>query len=179
MLELPRGLSPAELAGGFGLPTTVSVSGKIEEAFVRRLHDMPEETKRLLLVAAAEPVGDPELLWAAAEQLGISSEAAAPAHAGGLLDVGAARVRFRHPLVRTAIYRAARQGERQEVHRALAEVTDPDVDRDRRAWHRARAAAGPDEEIAAELERSADQAKSRGGLAAAAALAGSRLLRSS
>ena len=169
LLELPRGLSPAELAGGFGLPTTVSVSGKIEEAFVRRLHDMPEETKRLLLVAAAEPVGDPELLWAAAEQLGISSEAAAPAHAGGLLDVGAARVRFRHPLVRTAIYRAARQGERQEVHRALAEVTDPDVDRDRRAWHRARAAAGPDEEIAAELERSADQAKSRGGLAAAAA----------
>jgi DNA-binding CsgD family transcriptional regulator len=172
LLELPRGLSPAELAGGFGLPAVSSdarsLSGRIEESFLRRLETLPTDTQLLLLVAAAEPVGDPALLWRAVERLGIRYKALAPAAAAGLLEVGG-RVRFRHPLVRSAVYRTAPPADRQKVHRALADVTEPDVDPDRRAWHRAEAAAGLDEEIAAELERSAGRAQARAGLAAAAA----------
>ena len=118
------------------------MSGRIEESFLRRLEDLPEETRLLLLVAAAEPIGDPALLWRAAERLGDHGEAVEPAERAGLLEIGA-RVRFRHPLVRSAVYRAASPGDRQRVHRALAEVTDPDLDPDRRAWHRAEAARGP------------------------------------
>ena len=135
---------------------------------MRRLEPLPADTRRLLLVAAAEPVGDAALLWRAAGLLGIGARAAAPAEAAGLVEIGA-RVRFRHPLVRSAVYRAASPAERREVHQALAEATDPSVDPDRRAWHRARAAAGPDEDVADELERSAGRAQARGGLAAAAA----------
>jgi hypothetical protein len=154
LLELPRGLSPEQLAGGFGLPNAVPLSSRIEERFLRRLEDLAEETRLLLLVAAAEPIGDPALLWRAAERLAITGEAVDPAERAGLLEL-APRVRFRHPLVRSAVYRAASSGARQKVHRALAEVTDPELDPDRRAWHRAHAALGPDEEVAAELERSA------------------------
>ena len=168
LLELPRGLTPAELAGGFGLPGAVPLSGRIEESFRRRLDALPAETRRLLQLAAADPVGDPLLVWRAAERLGIGTEAATPAAEAGLLEFGA-RVRFRHPLVRSAAYRSASLQERQDVHRALAEVTDPEVDPDRRAWHRAQAAPGPDEDVAEELERSAGRAQARGGLAAAAA----------
>ena len=168
LLELPRGVTPAELAGGFGLPDALPLSGRIEESFRRRLEALPADTRRLLLVAAAEPVGEPVLVWRAAERLGIGAEAAAPAATAGLLEFGA-RVRFRHPLVRSAVYRAASLEDRQGVHRALAEATDPEVDPDRRAWHRAQATPGPDEEVAAELERSAGRAQARGGLAAAAA----------
>ena len=168
LLELPRGLTPAELAGGFGLPGAVPLSGSIEESFRRRLDALPAETRRLLLLAAADPVGEPLLVWRAAERLGIGPEAATPAAEAGLLEFGA-RVRFRHPLVRSAAYRSASLQERQDVHRALAEVTDPEIDPDRRAWHRAQAAPGPDEEVAEELERSAGRAQARGGLAAAAA----------
>ena len=124
--------------------------------------------QRLLLVAAAEPAGDPLLVWRAAGRLGIGAEAAAPAVEAGLIEFGA-QVRFRHPLVRSAAYRSAPVPDRQEVHGALAEVTDPQLDPDRRAWHRAQAAPGPDEDVAAELERSAGRAQARGGLAAAAA----------
>jgi DNA-binding CsgD family transcriptional regulator len=168
LLELPRGLSPAELAGGFGLPAAVSLSGRIEESFRRQLEALPAEAGRLLLVAAAEPYGDLPLVWRAAERLGIPVQAAAPAVDAGLVEFGA-RVRFRHPLLRSASYRAASVADRQAVHRALAEATDAEAAPERRAWHRAKAAAGPDEEVAVELERSAGRAQARGGLAAAAA----------
>jgi DNA-binding CsgD family transcriptional regulator/tetratricopeptide (TPR) repeat protein len=168
LLELSRGLSPEQLAGGLGLPNAVPFSSRIEESFLRRLEDLGEETRLLLLVAAAEPIGDPALLWRAAERLAITAEAVEPAARAGLLEL-TPRVRFRHPLVRSTVYRAASSGARQQVHRALAEVTDAELDPDRRAWHRAQAALGPDEEVAAELECSAGRARLRGGLAAAAA----------
>ncbi|WP_433273946.1 ATP-binding protein [Pseudonocardia xinjiangensis] len=166
--ELPRGWTPAELAGGFGLPDALPLPGRIEESFRRRLALLPAGTQRLLLVAAVEPLGDPVLLWRAAERLGIGVEAAAPAAAAGLLKIGA-RVRFRHPLACSAVYRAASPEERRSAHRALAEATDPEADADRRAWHNAQAAPGPDEDVAGELERSAGRAQARGGLAAACA----------
>jgi DNA-binding CsgD family transcriptional regulator len=169
LLELPRGLTAAELAFGFGTPDAMPLASRIEEGFLRRLEPLPVQTRRLLLAAAVEPIGDATLLWRAAEHLGIDGDAAAPAGESGLLEIGA-QVRFRHPLVRSAAYRAASPTDRQEVHRALAEVTDPDLDPDRRAWHRAHAATGPDETVADELEHSAGRAQERGGLAAAAAL---------
>jgi DNA-binding CsgD family transcriptional regulator len=168
LLELPRELTPAELAGGFALPDALPLSGRIEESFRRRLEILPEETRSLLLVAAAEPVGDPMLMWRAAERLGIGTQAATPAAEAGLLEVGV-RVRFRHPLVRSVAYQSASLPQRQAVHRALAQATDPALDPDRRAWHQAHATPGPDEDVAAELERSASRAQARGGLAAAAA----------
>jgi DNA-binding CsgD family transcriptional regulator len=168
LLELPRGLTPQELAGGFGLPDAPALAGRIEDSFQRRLEPLPPATRLLLVVAAAEPVGDPVLVWRAADQLGVDAAAARPAVAAGLVEF-ARQVRFRHPLVRSAVYRAASADERRNVHRALAEATDPDVDPDRRAWHRAHATSGPDEEVADELERSAARAQTRGGLAAAAA----------
>jgi DNA-binding CsgD family transcriptional regulator len=168
LLELPRGLTPQQLAGGFGLPTAARLSGGIEENFRRRIDVLPDETRRLLLIAAAEPLGDPALVWGAAARLGIGAEATAPATEAGLVEFGM-RVRFRHPLVRSAVYGSASPQERQEVHAALAEVTDAEQDPDRHAWHRAQAAAGPDEAVAAKLERSAGRAQARGGIAAAAA----------
>jgi DNA-binding CsgD family transcriptional regulator len=168
LVELPRGLTPAELAGGFALPDAMPLSGRIEASFRRRLEALPADTRELVQLAAAEPVGDPVLVWRAAERLGIRAEAATPAAEAGLLEVGA-RVRFRHPLVRSAAYRSASLQQRQDIHRALAQVTDPKLDPDRRAWHRAQAAPGPDEDVAAELECSAGRAQARGGLAAAAA----------
>jgi DNA-binding CsgD family transcriptional regulator len=169
LLELPRGLTSAELAGGFGVPQVVMpLTNRIEQSFLRQLESVPGETRRLLLAAAAEPVGDVTLLWRAAGRLGLGIDAAAPAQAAGLIELGA-RVRFRHPLLRSTIYRAATVSDRQEIHRALAEATDPDTDPDRRAWHRAQAASGADEAVADELERSADRAQARGGAAAAAA----------
>jgi DNA-binding CsgD family transcriptional regulator len=166
LLELPRGLSTTELAGGFGMPGADGLRGRIEESYVRRLETLPADARLLLLVAAAEPVGDPLLLQRGSERLGI--EPAAIDATEGLLDRGE-RVAFRHPLVRSAVYRSAGAGERRAVHLALAEVTDRDVDPDRRAWHLAAASAGPDEDVARELEQSADRAQGRGGLAAAAA----------
>ncbi|WP_433298116.1 AAA family ATPase [Pseudonocardia sp. CA-142604] len=168
LLELPRGLTPAELAGGVVVSGTGTLAGQIEENYRRRLAALPAETQRLALVAAAEPLGDPVLLWRAATHLGIGAESAAPAAWAGLLEIGP-RVRFRHPLVRSAIYRAASPEERRIAHRALADVTDPEADFDRRAWHAAQATAGPDEKVAADLEHSAGRAQARGGLAAAAA----------
>ena len=168
VLELPRGLSPTQLAGGFNLPATVPLSAGIEEGYTRRLARLPQDARRLLLVAAADPVGDPALVWRAAERLGITESAAHTVESEDLLALSP-RVVFRHPLVRSAVYGAAGLNERRDVHRALAEATDPEVDPDRRAWHRAQAAATPDEDVAAELEQSAARAQARGGFAAAAA----------
>src|SRR4051812_7289096 len=168
LLELPRGLTATQLAGGFGLLGAQALSGRIEESFVRRLEPLADDVRRLLLVAAAEPVGDPLLLWGAAERLGIGPEAAGAAEAAGVLAIGE-RGMFRHPLVRSAVYRAAVVEDRRAVHLALAETTDRETGPDRRAWHLAGATAGPDEQVAVELERSAGRAHARGGLAAAAA----------
>ena len=168
LLELPRGLTPAQLAGGFALPDAQPLADRIEQSFLRRVQSLPPDSQRLLLTAAAEPVGDVTLLWRAAGRLGVGPDVVAPAEAAGLIEFGG-RVRFRHPLVRSAIYRAAAPYDRREVHSALAEATDPDIDPDRRAWHRAHSAAGLDEVVAGELERSADRAQRRGGVAAMAA----------
>ena len=167
LLELPRGLTARQLAGGFGLVEAQGLAGRIEESFVRRVETLSDDARRLLLVAAAEPVGDPLLLLAASERLGIAVSAV-DAETDGLLALGE-RVTFRHPLVRSAVYRTATKEQRREVHLALAEATDGSVDPDRRAWHLATAAAGPSEPVAAALEQSASRAQARGGLAAAAA----------
>jgi DNA-binding CsgD family transcriptional regulator len=168
LLDLPRTMSAAQLGGGFEPLSSADLPRHLEEHYLRQVGELPEATQRLLLLAAAEPIGDATLVWRAAYGLGIEGSSLAPAEDAQLVEVGT-RVRFRHPLVRSAVYRAASVSERRAVHRALAEVTDPDADPDRRAWHRAHAAVGVDEEVAAELERSADRAHARGGPAAAAA----------
>ncbi|HEY4461294.1 MAG TPA: AAA family ATPase, partial [Streptosporangiaceae bacterium] len=171
LLELPRGVTAAELADGFSVPGvagTPGVAGRVEGSFRRRLEGLPETTQRLMLVAAAEPAGEPALVWGAAERLGIGPVALGPAADAGLLAIGE-RVTFRHPLVRSAAYRAASPADRRAAHAALAGATDPHADPDRRAWHRAQATLGPDEDVASELERSAGRAQARGGLAAAGA----------
>src|SRR6266699_2032919 len=168
LLELTRGLTPAQLSGGFGLSSAVPLDGRIEESFGRQLETLPAQTRRLVQLAAADQSGDPVLVWRAAGRLAIGAGAAGPAAEAGLAEFGA-RVRVRHPLVRSAAYRSASVQARQALHGALAAVTDPAADPDQRAWHRAQAAPGPDEEVAAELERSAGRAQRRGGLAAAAA----------
>jgi DNA-binding CsgD family transcriptional regulator len=168
LLELPRGLTQAEAAAGFGVPVAPGLPGRLEDGFRQRFRELPQTTRQLLVVAAAEPTGDPVLVWRAAGLLEIGMDAAAPAEASGLLAIGE-RVTFRHPLVRSAAYRAASPEDRRAAHQALAGATDPQADPDRRAWHRAQAAAGPDEDIASELEHSANRAQARGGFAAAAA----------
>jgi DNA-binding CsgD family transcriptional regulator len=168
LLELPRGLSAAALAGGFGLPDDGSTPARIEASFQRRVQLLPATTQRLLLVAAADPTGEPALLVGAAAQLGIPTDELAPAEADGLLQIGL-QVAFRHPLLRSALYRSAASDERRAAHQALAAATDPEFDPDRRAWHRAHAIAEPDEDVALELEQSAERARARGGFAAAAA----------
>jgi DNA-binding CsgD family transcriptional regulator len=167
LLEVPRGLTSAQLAGGFGFPAATPLSASIEQGYARQLATLPDDARRLLLVAAADPVGDPALVWRAAERLGIPEAAAQMVEAEDWLALSP-RVVFRHPLVRSAVYGAAGLKEQREVHQALAAATDPEVDPDRRAWHRARAASAPDEEVAGELERSAARAQARGGFAAAA-----------
>jgi len=168
LVELPRGLTPSQLAGGFGVTAAAPMHAGIEESFQRRVAALPRDARRLVLIAASEPTGDTPLVWRAADRLGIPESAALAAESDGLITFRP-RVAFRHPLVRSAVYRAASAVERTEVHQALAEATDPETDPDRRAWHRAQAAVMPDEDVAAELERSAARAQARGGFAAAAA----------
>jgi DNA-binding NarL/FixJ family response regulator len=168
LLELPSGLSSAQLASGFGPHRSEIVPASVEDSYARSFRALPPAVRRLLVLAAAEPIGDPVLLWRAATTLGIDVAVARPAQASGLVQFGT-RIQFHHPLVRSAVYRSASADDLREAHAALAAVTDPAVDPDRRAWHRSQAVSGPDEEVAAELERSAGRAQARGGLAAAAA----------
>jgi DNA-binding CsgD family transcriptional regulator len=168
LLELPGGMTAAELAGGFELPAARELPAHIEDHYLRRIGELPEATQRLMLLAAAEPLGDAAFVLRAGRRLGIAPDALAPAEAADLLEIGTS-IRFHHPLVRSAVYRAAPLGSRRRVHEALAELSDPESDADRRVWHRALAADGPDEDIAAELERSAGRAQARGGAAATAA----------
>jgi DNA-binding CsgD family transcriptional regulator len=167
LLDLPRSMEATDLAGGFGLLSGTDIPRRLEEHYLQLASEMPETAQRLLLLAAAEPLGDATLVWRAARTLGIDRSSIAPAEDAQLVEIGA-RVRFRHPLVRSAVYGAAALSERRAAHGALAEAIDPDVDPDRRAWHRAHAAEGVDEDVAAELERSAGRAQARGGAAAAA-----------
>jgi DNA-binding CsgD family transcriptional regulator len=168
LLELSHGLAAAELESAFAHRDSRGLWVRLEESFQRRVEDLSPDARMLLLIAAAEPAGDPVLLWRAADLLGLPREAAGPLEECGLLQVGA-KVEFRHPLVRSAVYRLAALSARRSVHGALAEVTDPELDPDRRAWHLAFATSGPDEQVAVELERSADRAQARGGYAAEAA----------
>ncbi|ADJ45293.1 LuxR family transcriptional regulator fused with ATPase domain [Amycolatopsis mediterranei S699] len=169
LVELPRFWTTAEQSDGLRRPDGDTLAGRLERCFLQQLAPLPAGTRKLLLAAAAEPLGDATLLWRAAGELGLGADPAAAAEATGLIEFGP-RIRFRHPLVRSAVYRSAAAGDRREVHRVLAEVTDARVDPDRRAWHRAQATVAPDEDVAAELERSAGRAQARGGLVAAAAL---------
>jgi DNA-binding CsgD family transcriptional regulator len=168
LLALPRGVPGAQLAGGFGMLAGHDLAGPVEESLERKLQDLSDGPRSLLLLAAAEPLGDPLLLWDAAERLGLEPAAAYGAEAQDLLAVGE-QVTFRDPVARSAVYRSAGPADRRAVHRALAEATDRQTDPDRRAWHLAQAAAGPDEHVALELERSAGRAELHGGLGAAAA----------
>jgi DNA-binding CsgD family transcriptional regulator len=169
LVELPRFWTAAEQADGLRRPDGDGLAGRLERCFLQQLAPLPADTRKLLLVAAAEPLGDATLLWRAAGELGLGADPAAAAEATGLIEFGP-RIRFRHPLVRSAVYRSAAGPDRREAHRVLAEVTDAVLDPDRRAWHRAQATVAPDEDVAAELERSAGRAQARGGLVAAAAL---------
>ncbi|HEX6021777.1 MAG TPA: AAA family ATPase, partial [Solirubrobacter sp.] len=166
--ELPRALSAAEIAGGFPLTSSVPLESRIEQSLIAQLEPLPEATRRLLLLAAADPTGDPGLLWRASAALGLGTENLDIAERADALVVGT-RVGFRHPLVRSAVYRSASPEDRRRVHAALAEATSVERDPDRRAWHRASATLRPDEDVAADLERSAVRARTRGGAAAAAA----------
>ncbi|MFF5083538.1 AAA family ATPase [Actinoplanes sp. NPDC000266] len=178
--ELPRGHTPADLAFGFGAHVGEgayagegahaggSVADRVEAGFRRRIGELPEKTRQLLVTAAVEPIGDIGLLWRALDRLGLGPEHAEPAEAGQLIELGT-RVRFPHPLIRSAAWRSGSVADLRAAHAALAAVTDPGAEPDRRAWHRAHAAAGPDEEIATELEKSAGRALGRGGWSAAAA----------
>jgi DNA-binding CsgD family transcriptional regulator len=167
LLELPKGMTRAELAGGFGVPTATTVPGHIEERYRQRIAALPESTRRLILLAAADPTGDATLLWRAAQTLNVGFEAAAAAAGAQLLEVGS-RVHFRHPLVRSAAYTAASPADRRASHLALAQATNHEIDPDRRAWHLALAAVGHDDDMATELERMASRAQARAGLPAAA-----------
>ncbi|WP_394618083.1 AAA family ATPase [Lentzea sp. JNUCC 0626] len=165
LLELPRAWTTAELADGFDAG---GLTSRIEAGFARQIDELPTDTRLLMLTAAAEPLGDATLLWQAAGLLGLGADPAAAALNTGLVEFGA-RVRFRHPLVRSAVYRSASVADRLNVHNALADVTDESIDPDRRAWHRAQGTAAPDEQVAASLANTAGRAQARGGLLAAAA----------
>jgi DNA-binding CsgD family transcriptional regulator len=168
LLELPRGLTATQMAGGFGLLAAGFGPGRIEQSFLNRIVELPARSRLLMLVAAADPIGDPDLVRGAAARIGVPLTAAVLDDTDGLLTVGE-RVAFRHPLVRSAVYRAAEPATRRAAHLALAELIDRQAAPDHRAWHLAAAATGPDEAVAAELERSAGRAQAGGGVAAAAA----------
>ena len=168
LLELRTALAPAQLAGGYGLAAAKPLATRIEQSFSSRLRELPPQTRMLLLLAAAEPTGEPAWLWAAAAKLRLGVDASVPAERSGLVTVDAG-VHFRHPLVRSAVYRDALPSERRQAHAALADVVSGSGSDEHGAWHRAHAASAPDEAVAAELVQSAERARSRGGATASAA----------
>ena len=145
--SFPKGLSPAQLAGGFGLPVSVTLADQIEESYRRRLARLPADSRRLLLVVAADPTGNAELIWRAADELGIAEEAAEAIERTDSSSFGE-RVVFHHPLVRSAVYNTASPQDRREAHRALGRATDRNSDPDRRAWHLAQATIRPNGGVA-------------------------------
>lgn len=173
LVELHRGSTALEFGGGAepsgrtGVAGRNGVAARIEEAFRRRVERMPADTRRILLLSALEPVGDPTRVLGAAAALGLDASAFAPAVEDDLVEVGA-KVRFRHPLVRSAVVAVEAPADRRAAHLALADATDAELEPDRRAWHLAEGSLGLDEELAAELVRSSVRAKLRGGLVAAA-----------
>ena len=172
LLELASGMTEAELAGGFAGPRQASPPGHLQDRlhdhYLRRVRVLPEPAQQLMLLAAADPTGDATLLWRAAQTLGLGPDAAAAADAEQLLNIGS-QVRFRHPLVRSAAYAAGSPEDRRAAHLTLAAATDARADPERRVWHLAAAATGPDEDVAAALEQAAAKIKARAGLAASAA----------
>ena len=166
LLELARELTAAQLSGSSPLPDALPLSARLEETLLRGVRALPSETQSLLLLVAAERSGEPDLLWRAADQLGISQSALGPAES--VLRTGT-QIAFRHGLVRAAVYASATEGLRRDAHLALAGAMDPVLDRHRAAWHSARASVGADESIAAELQASAETAMDRGGYPAAGA----------
>jgi DNA-binding CsgD family transcriptional regulator len=168
LLELVRGMTEAELGGGFARPAAALSSGLLADRYLARVRALPAPTQRLLTIAASDATGDPTLLWRAAQTVGLSHDTAEPARVEQLLEIGSG-VRFRHPLMRAAAYAAGSAEDRRAAHQALADATDPEADPDRRVWHLAAAAPGPDESVAAELERAAERAQARAGVAGAAA----------
>jgi AAA ATPase domain len=168
LLELARGMADAELAGGFAGPRQASLPGQLQDHYLHRVRVLPEPAQQLMLLAAADPTGDATLLWRAAQTLGLGSDAVAEAKAKRLLSIGS-HVRFRHPLVRSAAYAAGSPEDRRAVHLALAAATDAQADPERRVWHLAAAATGPDEDVATALEQAAAMIQARAGLAASAA----------
>jgi DNA-binding CsgD family transcriptional regulator len=168
LVELSNELSAAHLVGSAPLPDPLPITRQLEERFGRRVVSLPPDTQQLLLLAAADPTGDPRLLWQAANELGIGTDAAAAAESEGLILLEPT-VAFRHPLIRSAVYAGASPADRRKAHAALAASTDLKTDPDRRAWHRALATVGPNEPVADELERGASRARVRGGHVASAA----------
>src|SRR5690242_6772666 len=172
LLELARGMSEADLAGGFADPPQASrpghLQGRLEDHYLRRVQVLPGPARQLMLLAAADPTGDAALLWRAAHKLGLGPDAAAAVDTEQLLDIGS-QVRFRHPLVRSAAYAAGSPEDRRAAHLTLAAATDTQADPEHRVWHLAAAATGPDEDVAAALEQAATKIQARAGLAASAA----------
>jgi len=168
LLELPASLNPDQLAGRAPLPDPLPVSAGVERVFVERVRRLPESTQTLLLAAAAEETGDPAVIFRAGRALQTGEQAFGIAETAGLVRIAEGRIRFHHPLVRSAVYRGATFSQRQAAHRALAAALPGEEHADRRAWHRAAAAVEPDPEVADELERSAARARRRSGYAAAA-----------
>ncbi|MFZ2013057.1 MAG: AAA family ATPase [Nocardioides sp.] len=168
LLELPRGLTVTQLASGLRMPGDDTAPGQVEKGYLDQIRALPTSARMLLLVAAADLSGDPQVVRAALERLGVSDQASLADDVENLLTLDP-RVAFGHPLARLAAYRGAGPGRRRAVHMALAGVTDSVREADRHAWHRAAACGGPNESVALALEHSVALAQSRGGLAAAAA----------
>ena len=168
LVELGSEIAKEEGLAAWPLEEPLPLGRRLEGHFLRHITTLPADTQTLLLLAAAEPSGDQPLLWRAAECLGVGPDAVDLADIAGQVSFEP-RVAFRHPLIRSAVYHAASSRARRQVHQVLAAASDPQLDADRRAWHLAAAAVAPDEEVAVELERSADRARARGGWASGAA----------